>query len=117
MIFGLTDHAEKRLRQRGFTDDIINFVLLNGDRSLHVGGSRMAISLSEHWAVVLRRSGTNAQFLDRARRCVVIIETRHHSVITVHHGSRSTGCRRTRKVGHKPRRRAPRPRSRRRVGY
>lgn len=67
----LTEHAMKRMRQRGITDSLLHLVYMEADRSAPCGAGCAAIQVSRKKADQLRTSiGSDAE---RARNVVLVV--------------------------------------------
>jgi hypothetical protein len=78
----LTRHAELRMRQRGFTLDMVKTVISASDRAKSVGNGRTALTLTRHALADMRADGIPAAVIDSARRCVIIV-AEDETVVTV----------------------------------
>jgi hypothetical protein len=73
MNYQLTEHAEKRMRQRGFSDHTMNMVLQYGSHKPAAGGAiKIFLGNKDHQSLVTRLK-RDLQLLDNAKGGTIIV--------------------------------------------
>lgn len=91
----LTQHAIKRMQQRGITEQAVDLLLQYGSRSIPRGSRLAALSASVEDCHTALAEGEPVEVIDRLARIVVLVDEADSSVVTVFKAS-NTGRRRYR---------------------
>ena len=87
----LTDHANRRIQQRGISRKTISFVTSNADIDLHAGEGCHSLRISRQHMALLAKNGAKAALMERSRSVVVLINIDTNEIITVLHDC-GTSC-------------------------
>lgn len=80
----MTDHAERRMSQRGVCKNAIEAVIRFGDRCVYVGNGCTSISVSWATATDLAKAGEiNPAMVDRLTNLAVVVANDNEAVVTV----------------------------------
>ena len=70
----LTDHAIDQMDARLIGREVLELLLANGDRHVHVGGGMRALSITRQRLRTLRHSGVAAAIIERAAKVVAVLK-------------------------------------------
>ena len=80
----LTNHAQKRMSQRGVQAETVQTIVQFGDRQIFVGEGCTSISMSRDFAHELAQGGEiNPSMADRITNLCVVVANGDESVVTV----------------------------------
>lgn len=103
-IFTITEHARKRSQQRGITDDVIQFIMTNADRSVHIGDGSESLCVSHKQLDVLKSNLRSSDIIDRSKNVYLIISDEYVKTVMHDQGPSAYPYRRQYHNGHKRRR-------------
>ena len=79
-----TDHAKKRMAQRGVQADTVETIIRFGDRCIFVGNGCTSISMTRTMASDLAKAGEiSAAMVDRVANLAVVVANDNEAIITV----------------------------------
>jgi hypothetical protein len=73
MNYQLTEHAKKRMRQRSFSDYVMNIVLQYGRHEPATGGAIKIILGNKNYQALVTRLKRDLQLLDNAKGGTIIV--------------------------------------------
>jgi hypothetical protein len=81
----LTDHANRRIQQRGISREAVAFVTLNADIQLHAGEGCQSLRISRQYMAQLSNCGARPTLMERSQSVVVLIHQNENKIVTVLH--------------------------------
>jgi len=86
-----SEHAQRRLRQRGITRDAVDAVFAFHDRAVLIGNGCRAVSLSRTGQRALVDEGIPSSVIERTKNLVLVMREDTNLIVTMLHSKNRAG--------------------------